>query len=194
MPDQDNQLGYVRFLNGEILHKGQVLNDGSETDIRRVQIRETLLSHLDKEEHLWARGIKCFSLFIIDEVANYRQYDDNNEPVKGQYAVMFEEEYDRCVRWFLENRLNDGHGYSDYLRKTTASEVHQEYFSIDKHGHAINSIGKGKNKESDDISAYDLILKDKERLLSFEEPTRFIFSHSALCEGWDNPFVFQIAP
>ena len=192
VPDQDNQLGYVRFLNGEILHKGQVLNDGSETDIHRVQIRETILSHLEKEEHLWARGIKCLSLFFIDEVAKYRQYDDNNEPVKGQYAVMFEEEYDRCVRWFLENRLNDGHGYLDYLRKTTASEVHQGYFSIDKHGHAINSIGKGKNKESDDISAYDLILKDKERLLSFEEPTRFIFSHSALREGWDNPNVFQI--
>lgn len=151
-----------------------------------------LLSHLDKEEHLWARGIKCLSLFFIDEVAKYRQYDDNNEPVKGQYAVMFEEEYDKCVRWFLKNRLDDGHGYLDYLRKTTASEVHQGYFSIDKHGHAINSIAKGKNKESDDISAYDLILKDKERLLSFEEPIRFIFSHSALREGWDNPNVFQI--
>lgn len=192
VPDRDNQLGYVRFLNGEILHKGQVLNDGSETDIHRVQIRETILSHLEKEEHLWARGIKCLSLFFIDEVAKYRQYDDNNEPVRGQYAVMFEEEYDRCVRWFLKNRLDDGHGYRDYLRNTTAKEAHQGYFSIDKHGHAVNPRLKRNSDESDDISAYDLILKDKERLLSFEEPTRFIFSHSALREGWDNPNVFQI--
>ena len=192
VPDQDNQLGYVRFLNGEILHKGQVLNDGSETDIRRVQIRETILSHLEKEEHLWARGIKCLSLFFIDEVAKYRRYDDTNEPKPGEYAVIFEEEYDKCVRWFLKNRLDDGHGYRDYLRNTTAKEAHQGYFSIDKHGHAVNPRLKRNSDESDDISAYDLILKDKERLLSFEEPTRFIFSHSALREGWDNPNVFQI--
>lgn len=192
VPDQDNQLGYVRFLNGEILHKGQVLNDGSETDIRRVQIRETILSHLEKEEHLWARGIKCLSLFFIDEVAKYRRYDDTNEPKPGEYAVMFEEEYDKCVRWFLKNRLDDGHGYRDYLRNTTAKDAHQGYFSIDKHGHAVNPSLKRNSDESDDISAYDLILKDKERLLSFEEPTRFIFSHSALREGWDNPNVFQI--
>lgn len=192
VPDQANHLGYVRFLNNEILYKGKVLNDGSEADMRRVQIRETILSHLQKEEQLWALGIKCLSLFFIDEVSKYRQYNDYNEPLKGEYALMFEEEYDKCVHLFLKNRLDDEHGYLSFLRKTTADTAHRGYFSIDKQGHAINSKLKRNSDESDDISAYDLILKDKERLLSFEEPTRFIFSHSALREGWDNPNVFQI--
>ena len=192
VPDQDGQVGHVRFLNGETLRKGQVLNDGSEADMRRIQIRETILSHLHKEEHLWARGIKCLSLFFIDEVAKYRRYDDMGEPVKGEYACMFEEEYDRCVSWFLNGRLDDGHGYLDWLRTTHGEYVHQGYFSIDKKGRSIDSKVKRGSDESDDISAYDLILKDKERLLSFDEPTRFIFSHSALREGWDNPNVFQI--
>ena len=192
VPDQDNQLGYVRFLNGEILRKGQVLNDGSEADMRRIQIRETILSHLQKEEHLWARGIKCLSLFFIDEVAKYRQYDDEGNEVDGEYARIFEEEYDRCVQWFLQGRLDDGHGYLDWLRTTWGRNVHKGYFSIDKHGRSIDSKLKRGSDESDDVNAYDLILKNKERLLSFEEPTRFIFSHSALREGWDNPNVFQI--
>ena len=192
VPDQDNQLGYVRFFNGEVLHKGQVLNDGSESDLRRIQIRETILSHLDKEARLWERGIKCLSLFFIDEVAKYRQYDDNNQPMNGEYANIFEQEYNRCVDSFLKSPHNAGTSYLDYLRKTSANTVHQGYFSVDKHGHATNSKLKRNTDESDDISAYDLILKNKERLLSFEEPTRFIFSHSALREGWDNPNVFQI--
>lgn len=192
VPDQDNQLGYVRFLNGEVIHKGQVLNDGSEADMRRIQIRETILSHLQKEEHLWARGIKCLSLFFIDEVAKYRQYDDEGNEVDGEYARIFEEEYDRCVQWFLQGRLDDGHGYLDWLRSTWGRNVHKGYFSIDKHGRSIDSKLKRGSDESDDVNAYDLILKNKERLLSFEEPTRFIFSHSALREGWDNPNVFQI--
>ncbi len=192
VPDQDNQLGYVRFLNGETLRKGQVLNDGSEADMRRIQIRETILSHLQKEEHLWARGIKCLSLFFIDEVAKYRQYDDEGNEVNGEYARIFEEEYDRCVQWFLQGRLDDGHGYLDWLRTTRGRDVHKGYFSIDKHGRSIDSKLKRGSDESDDVNAYDLILKNKERLLSFEEPTRFIFSQSALREGWDNPNVFQI--
>ena len=193
VPDQDNQLGYVRFLNGEILRKGQVLNDGSEADMRRIQIRETILSHLQKEEHLWARGIKCLSLFFIDEVAKYRQYDDEGNEVNGEYARIFEEEYDRCTQWFLQGRLDDGHGYLDWLRTTWGRNVHKGYFSIDKRtGHSVDSKLKRGSDESDDVTAYDLILKNKERLLSFEEPTRFIFSHSALREGWDNPNVFQI--
>lgn len=187
-----NELGYVRFLNGEILRKGEILNDGAEADMRRVQIRETILSHLQKEEHLWARGIKCLSLFFIDEVAKYRRYGEDGEPVNGEYARMFEEEYDRCVHWFLEGRMDDGNGYMDWLRTTWGKDVHNGYFSIDKHGHSIDSKTKRGSDESDDISAYELILKNKERLLSFDEPTRFIFSHSALREGWDNPNVFQI--
>ncbi|RYN13785.1 type III restriction endonuclease [Bifidobacterium animalis subsp. animalis] len=192
VPDTDDTLGYVRFLNGTILHKGQILNDGAEVDMRRVQIRETILSHLQKEESLWERGIKCLSLFFIDEVSKYRRYDDDGETVKGEYARMFEEEYDRCVKWFLDGRLDDGHGYVDWLRTTWGRNVHQGYFSIDKHGHAIDSKLKRGSDESDDTDAYNLILRDKERLLSFDEPTRFIFSHSALREGWDNPNVFQI--
>lgn len=194
VPDglEPGQTGYVRFMNGETLGKGQILNDGSETDMRRIQIRETILSHLHKEEHLWARGIKCLSLFFIDEVAKYRRYDDSGEPLNGEYADIFEQEYDRCVHDFIENRLDDGSGYLDWLRTTHGRYVHKGYFSIDKHGHSIDSKIKRGSEESDDISAYDLILKNKERLLSFDEPTRFIFSHSALREGWDNPNVFQI--
>lgn len=192
VPDTDDALGYVRFLNGTVLRKGQILNDGAEADMRRVQIRETILSHLQKEEDLWGRGIKCLSLFFIDEVSKYRRYDDDGEAVKGEYARMFEEEYDRCVKWFLNGRLDDGHGYIDWLRTTWGRNVHQGYFSIDKHGHTIDSKLKRGSDESDDTDAYNLILRDKERLLSFDEPTRFIFSHSALREGWDNPNVFQI--
>ncbi|MBW3088079.1 DEAD/DEAH box helicase family protein [Bifidobacterium sp. 82T24] len=187
-----NETGYIRFMNGTVLRKGAILNDGSERDLRRIQIRETILSHLQKEEHLWERGIKCLSLFFIDEVAKYRRYDDDGNAVPGEYARIFEEEYDRCVQWFLDGRLDDGHGYMDFLRRTWGRNVHQGYFSIDKHHRMIDSKIKRGHDESDDISAYDLILKNKERLLSFEEPTRFIFSHSALREGWDNPNVFQI--
>ena len=194
VPDglEPGRTGYVRFMNGETLGKGRIMNDGSEADMRRVQIRETILSHLHKEEHLWARGIKCLSLFFIDEVAKYRRYDDDGEPLNGEYADMFEQEYDRCVHDFIENRLDDGSGYLDWLRTTHGRYVHKGYFSIDKHGHSIDSKVKRGSEDSDDISAYDLILKNKERLLSFDEPTRFIFSHSALREGWDNPNVFQI--
>lgn len=149
------QTGYVRFMNGETLGKGQILNDGSETDMRRIQIRETILSHLHKEEHLWARGIKCLSLFFIDEVAKYRRYDDAGEPLNGEYADMFEQEYDRCVHDFIENRLDDGSGYLDWLRTTHGRYVHKGYFSIDKHGRSVDSKVKRGSEDSDDISAYD---------------------------------------
>ncbi|WEV71997.1 DEAD/DEAH box helicase family protein [Bifidobacterium sp. ESL0790] len=192
VPDQDGRLGYVRFLNGVEVHRGEVINDSSERDLRRVQIRETIWSHLEKEESLWERGIKCLSLFFIDEVSKYRQYDEDNKPVKGEYARIFEEEYDKCVHLFLQGRLDDGHGYLDYLRRADAGDVHKGYFSIDKNGHSVDTKTKGKEQVGDDESDYDLILRDKERLLSFDEPTRFIFSHSALREGWDNPNIFQI--
>ncbi|KAB8287094.1 type III restriction endonuclease [Bifidobacterium ramosum] len=196
VPDQLSAtgVGYVRFLNGTVLNRGEILNDGAEADMRRIQIRETIKSHLDKEAMLFERGIKCLSLFFIDEVAKYKWYDDNNEEQPGEYARMFEEEYDSCVHEYL-NRFSldaDGERYRDWLRHTVAHRAHNGYFSIDKHGHSIDSTLKRGSDESDDISAYDLILKNKERLLSFDEPTRFIFSHSALREGWDNPNVFQI--
>jgi type III restriction enzyme len=182
--------GTVAFTNGEIISKGEVIGDVSEKDIRRIQIRETILSHFQKEERLFNKGIKTLSLFFIDEVAKYRQYDKDGQEVLGEYGVMFEEEYLSVLNEYQSLFDSD---YMEYLKNIPVESTHKGYFSIDKKtGHAINSKVKRNSEFSDDISAYDLILKNKERLLSFEEPTRFIFSHSALREGWDNPNVFQI--
>ena len=179
----------VEFRNGQSLRKGEVTGDASVEAIQRVQVRETIKRHLKKERALFRRGIKTLSLFFIDEVANYKSYDETGEMVKGPLWAMFEEEYTRCVN---EERSLFDDDYGKYLDRFGADEVHNGYFSIDGRGRAVDShVGKGTDV-SDDISAYDLILKDKERLLSFDEPTRFIFSHSALREGWDNPNVFQI--
>ena len=183
--------GTVTFTNGEVIKAGDVVGDVSENDMRRIQIRENILSHFEKEEKLYNMGIKCLSLFFIDEVAKYRQYDENGNEVLGEYGKMFEQEYINVLNDYVT--LLDT-PYQEYLKSTCSdvSSVHKGYFSIDKKGHAIDSKLKRGSEFSDDISAYDLILKNKERLLSFEEPTRFIFSHSALREGWDNPNVFQI--
>lgn len=184
--------GTVTFTNGEVIKAGDVVGDVSEKDMRRIQIRETILSHFEKEEKLFNMGIKCLSLFFIDEVAKYRQYDENGDEVLGEYGVMFDEEYLNALNEYTT--LLDT-PYQRYLKSTCSdvSAVHKGYFSIDKKtGHSIDSKLKRGSEFSDDISAYDLILKNKERLLSFDEPTRFIFSHSALREGWDNPNVFQI--
>lgn len=183
--------GTVTFTNGEVISTGDIVGDISEKDMRRIQIRETILSHFEKEEKLFDKGIKCLSLFFIDEVAKYRQYDENGDEVLGEYGKMFEQEYINVLNEYVT--LLDT-PYQRYLKSTCSdvNEVHKGYFSIDKKGHAIDSKVKRGSEFSDDISAYDLILKNKERLLSFDEPTRFIFSHSALREGWDNPNVFQI--
>lgn len=183
--------GTVTFTNGEVISTGDIVGDISEKDMRRIQIRETIFSHFEKEEKLFHKGIKCLSLFFIDEVAKYRQYDENGDEVLGEYGKMFEQEYINVLNEYVT--LIDT-PYQRYLKSTCSdvSEVHKGYFSIDKKGHAIDSKVKRGSEFSDDISAYDLILKNKERLLSFDEPTRFIFSHSALREGWDNPNVFQI--
>lgn len=179
----------IYFRNGEKLRKGEVMGDVSEKTIQQIQIRETVASHFEKERELFRQGIKTLSLFFIDEVANYKSYDEQGEVVKGQLWQMFEEEY---MRYLNENLSLFEDDYQEYLRKFSVRQVHNGYFSVDKKGHAINSEVKRGETISSDISAYDLILKNKERLLSFDEPTRFIFSHSALREGWDNPNVFQI--
>ena len=180
----------VTFTNGESIHKGDVVGDVSEMDMRRVQIRETIISHLEKEARLFDQGIKCLSLFFIDEVAKYRQYDEDGNEALGEYGRIFEEEYDAVVN---DYRTLFDMDYLCYLDAIDTHETHRGYFSIDKKtGRAVDSKLKRGSEFSDDISAYDLILKNKERLLSFDEPTRFIFSHSALREGWDNPNVFQI--
>lgn len=184
--------GTVTFTNGEVIKAGDVEGDVSEKDMRRIQIRETILSHFEKEEKLFNMGIKCLSLFFIDEVAKYRQYDENGDEVLGEYGQMFEQEYESVLNDYI-NQF--GTPYQQYLKSTCSDvgKVHKGYFSIDKKtGRSVDSQLKRGSEFSDDISAYDLILKNKERLLSFDEPTRFIFSHSALREGWDNPNVFQI--
>ena len=190
--DIDPLRGTLSFLNGETLHVGQVAGDLSEQDMRRIQIRETIVSHFEKEEALFNRGVKTLSLFFIDEVAKYRQYTEDGSEILGEYGRIFEQEYRSVLNEFLSNSDTP---YQKYLRSscTDVSAAHKGYFSIDKKtGHSIDSTRKRGSEFSDDITAYDLILKNKERLLNFDEPTRFIFSHSALREGWDNPNVFQI--
>ena len=179
----------VYFRNGDNLRKGEVMGDVSEKTIQQVQIRETVKSHFEKERQLFQQGIKTLSLFFIDEVKNYKDYDESGEVVKGDLWKMFEDEY---MLYLNENLSLYEDDYQKYLKRFSVEQVHNGYFSIDKKGKVKNSDVKRGSDISDDISAYDLILKDKERLLSFDEPTRFIFSHSALREGWDNPNVFQI--
>jgi type III restriction enzyme len=182
----------IRLLNGTVLHEGEMIGRVNDIYVRRQQIRETILSHLHKERKLFRMGIKCLSLFFIDHVDNYRIYKAGGETEKGQYAQMFEEEYNNIVG-HLQLEFTDDPEYVAYLKRYAAAEVHNGYFSRDKKGHFVQpSASELKSESSNDASAYDLIMKDKERLLSFSEPTRFIFSHSALKEGWDNPNVFQI--
>ena len=178
----------ITFLNGITLSVDEVRNDISERDMRQIQIRETIISHFEKEERLFNLGIKCLSLFFIDEVAHYRKYDEDGNELLGDFGVMFEQEYTSVLNEYMSLIETP---YIKYLKSIDVKDTHKGYFSIDKKGRAVNSAVNRKG-ECDDISAYDLILKNKERLLSFDEPTRFIFSHSALREGWDNPNVFQI--
>ena len=182
-------LGYVTFTNGVTLRKGEIVGESNELHLQRVQIRETIKAHFEKERQLFKKGIKCLSLFFIDEVAKYRKYDENGEPVKGVFQTIFEEEYARLVNEEFHIWDED---YNEYLRRFAPYQTHRGYFSIDKKGKMVDTKTKRGSDVSEDASDYDLILRDKERLLSFDEPTRFIFSHSALREGWDNPNVFQI--
>lgn len=187
--DVDPIKGLMTFTNGVEIHVGDVQGDVSEENIRRVQIRETIRSHFEKERKLHPLGVKTLSLFFIDKVEHYRKYDKDGNAVEAEYAKIFEEEYMAALN--EEVTLFDT-PYEQYLRKIDVHATHAGYFSIDKKGRAIDSKAKGSSGISDDESAYELILKDKERLLSFDNPVRFIFSHSALREGWDNPNVFQI--
>ena len=182
-------VGYVTFTNGLTLRKGDIFGESNELHMQRVQIRETIKAHFEKERQLFKKGIKCLSLFFIDEVAKYRKYDENGEPVKGVFQTIFEEEYARLVNDEFHIWDED---YNEYLRRFHPYQTHRGYFSIDKKGKMVDTKTKRGSDVSDEASDYDLILRDKERLLSFDEPTRFIFSHSALREGWDNPNVFQI--
>ncbi len=183
----------VEFLNGIKICAGDVHGAVDEDQLRRIQIRETILSHLQRERQLFYKGIKVLSLFFIDEVANYREYDASGQPVNGKYATMFEEEYADIV-----GSMQIAMGEDDYIRyldSIPAEKTHAGYFSVDGKGKMVNSKVGRKETTSDDVSAYELIMKNKELLLDRDpkrSPVRFIFSHSALREGWDNPNVFQI--
>lgn len=181
---------YITFTTNDILiQKGEAYGDIDHDELKRVQIRKTIEEHLNKELKLTRKGIKVLSLFFIDRVANYRDYDSEGNPIKGKYAVMFEEEYKKFIRKPKYNTL-----FMDVDIDTIAEEVHDGYFATDKKkdskGNSIYKETKGNTAADED--AYSLIMKDKERLLSFDTKLRFIFSHSALREGWDNPNVFQI--
>lgn len=183
----DGRLGIVRFLNGLTLHEGDAVGSVNEDCIRRIQIRETIRTHLERERQLFSQHIKVLSLFFIDHVDSYKLYE--GEDNKGKFAKMFEEEYNRVLSEMLPSFTDEA--YLRYLSdpRNAASKVHKGYFSMDKKSKMVESKERqGENEER----AFDLIMKDKERLLSLNEPVRFIFSHSALKEGWDNPNVFQI--
>jgi type III restriction enzyme len=189
--DIDATRDVVELSNGDLVLAGQITQDVSEETKRRIQIREVIAAHLAKERELFSRGIKVLSLFFIDEVAKYRDYDQDD--TKGQYARFFEEEY-TLARDAALSELDLEEGYQEFLRRDAVDDVHAGYFSIDKRtgrqvDGAISRSGDEKG-ESKDADAYDLILKNKEQLLSPDEPVRFLFSHSALREGWDNPNVF----
>lgn len=183
----------VEFINGIKIYAGDVIGAVDEDQLRRIQIRETILSHLQRERQLFYKGIKVLSLFFIDEVANYREYDEAGQAINGKYAVMFEEEYEDILDGMQLSLEDDD--YIRYLQAIPAAKTHAGYFSVDGKGKMINSKIGRKETISDDVSAYELIMKNKEFLLDRDpkkSPVRFIFSHSALREGWDNPNVFQI--
>ena len=194
----DGNTNSVEFLNGKRLYAGDVTGKVTEGQLRRIQIRETIFAHLNKEKKLFERGIKVLSLFFIDEVSKYRQYDENGNQANGEYAQMFEEEYKNVLAQIKADLFLNA-DYKNYLESIKPEETHEGYFSIDKKKHRfVNSkIADKEEKTSDDVDAYELIMKDKEALLSLstkeaKSKVRFIFSHSALREGWDNPNVFQI--
>lgn len=189
----DGRDDFVEFINGIKIYVGDVIGKVSEEELRRIQIRETILSHIQRERELFYKGIKVLSLFFIDEVAKYRIYDEAGNPVNGTYAHMFVEEY-KDIIGNMQIRMGEEE-YLEYLQAIPAGKTHAGYFSIDKKGRMIDSKLKRKETTTDDVDAYDLIMKNKELLLDLDpkrSPVRFIFSHSALREGWDNPNVFQI--
>lgn len=179
--ETDNE--YIEFLNQETIKRGESIGDADSDSIKKLQIRKTIEEHLDKELRLRSKDIKVLSLFFIDKVANYRSYDSEGHDIKGKYALWFEEAFKIISKKPKYNTLFD-----DVDIITSVEKIHDGYFAQDKKGRVKDSTGKNK----DDESAFDKIMKNKEKLLSFSEPLRFIFSHSALKEGWDNPNVFQI--
>lgn len=182
----------IEFENGKVLGLGGVIGGMDDNLLKRYQIRETIRTHLDKELKLVHKGIKVLSLFFIDKVANYRIYNDDGTWSHGRYAQMFEEEYMNLIK---HQKYHTLFKEDSFLTNFNVEDVHGGYFSQDKKGNFKDSRTTkdgSLRSNKDDESFFELIMKNKERLLSFDEPKRFIFSHSALKEGWDNPNVFQI--
>lgn len=185
----DGRAGTVELLNGTILSEGTMTGKVHEDAVRREQIRETIRSHFERERMLFPKGIKVLSLFFIDKVENYRVYGEGGKTSLGRFAEIFEEEYINILHDYIDMFSPE---YTQYLQRHSASEVHAGYFSQDKKGKMVDTKESTEKGRDEALRAYDLIMKNKERLLSHDEPVRFIFSHSALKEGWDNPNVFQI--
>ena len=189
----DGRDNSIEFINGIKIYAGDVIGKVNENQLRRIQIRETILSHIERERELFYKGIKVLSLFFIDEVSKYRQYDSHGNPINGIYAKIFEEEYKDIVD-NLQTKFGE-EDYIGYINTISESSTHAGYFSVDNKGKMVDSKITRNESITDDINAYDLIMKNKELLLDRDpnkSPVRFIFSHSALREGWDNPNVFQI--
>ncbi len=186
-----NEFMELRVPGGEhFLRVGQAYADVDTLAVQREMIRRTIREHLDKEKRLRPRGIKVLSLFFVDAVEKYRKYDEDGNPVKGDYARIFEEEYQRFAKHPDYQTL-----FHEVDLSRAVEEVHNGYFSIDKKKVGGKTVDVYKDTRGDskaDDDTYSLIMRDKEKLLSFETPLKFIFSHSALREGWDNPNVFQI--
>lgn len=187
----DGAKGCIRLSSGQEIYEGQAIGAITEDILRRIQIRTTIQKHFEREQQLYKQGIKVLSLFFIDAVEKYRIYETGGETRKGRWAEIFEEEYLSVYNETIQDLFMDKE-YREYLDKISPERTHSGYFSQDKKGKMIDSKVKRGETASGDTDAYQLIMRDKERLLSFAEPTRFIFSHSALKEGWDNPNVFQI--
>lgn len=186
----DGVKGCIRLSNGQEIYEGQALGAITEDIVRRIQIRTTIQKHFEREKQLYKQGIKVLSLFFIDSVEKYRIYEAGGETRKGRWAEIFEEEYQAVLNENLDLFMDEE--YKQYLNNISAEKTHAGYFSQDRKGKMIDSKIKRGETTANDPDAYQLIMRNKERLLSFNEPTRFIFSHSALKEGWDNPNVFQI--
>ena len=185
---RDNQLLEVKLPGSEtFLQPGQAVGDVDADALKRLMIRRTIHEHLEKEKRLAPLGIKVLSLFFIDVVEHYRSYDADGNPVKGKYARMFEEEYRRAAKLPEFVSL-----FQEVDLTSAAEEVHDGYFSIDKARRWTDTADNNQASRDNAERAYSLIMKDKEKLLGFETKLKFIFSHSALKEGWDNPNVFQI--
>jgi type III restriction enzyme len=187
----DDKFMELRYPGGEeYLRPGQAYCDVEELAVQRQMIQRTIKEHLDKEKRLRPQGIKVLSLFFIDAVERYRRYDAEGNAVKGDYARIFEEEYRRLARHPDYQSL-----FKEVDLATAAEDAHNGYFSIDRKKIGSKTVDvfkdtKGTTQADDDT--YSLIMRDKERLLNLDTSLKFIFSHSALREGWDNPNVFQI--